>query len=183
MRKVTEQNPNTPDFEQVVKLLALFSDATNRLSEMESEANQQFLEIIDDKLPEYAQLQEACKQAETALETICRMHLEWFTKVKSIKTPYGKVLFHSSTELDIANDEATVRLLRAEHKANPKFAADDYIRSVEAPNVEALESLSDAELERFMIKRVRKENFSATPAKVGFGKAVKEAAEPKQAAA
>jgi hypothetical protein len=34
-----------------------------------------------------------------------------------------------------------------------------------------------------MVKRVKKENFSATPAKVDFGKAVKEAAVEKEAAA
>lgn len=166
-----------------MKLLAVLSDATNRLMEIESDANEQFLVIIDDRKAEYAQLQQACIRAETALETICKMHPEWFTRAKSIKTPYGKVMFHSSTVLEITNEEATVRLLRAWEKTNPEFNARDYIRSVDSPNIEALESLPDSVLDQFMVKRVKKENFSATPAKVDFGKAVKEAAVEKEAAA
>lgn len=182
MKKVTDKNPSTPDFAEVINLLSILSDATSQLAAIEAEANTQLLDILDDAKKEYAQLQEAAKKAEAALEVICRAHPEWFENAKSIKTPYGKVLLHKSTSLEVTNEEATLRLLHAEERANPDFHAADYVRIKEEPNLEALELLSDQDLERFMIKRIIKDVFSATPAKIDFGKAVEKAIEKKEAA-
>jgi len=176
-KRTTYTPPPTPDFEEIINLLAIFSAASNTLREIETDANSELLEIIDDVKTDYAAAQETATKAETALETICRAHPEWFQTARSIKTPYGKVQFHRGTKLVIENPEATCRLIRA-------IAPDksgECIRSVEEPDKEVLETWSDSDLDRIMVKRVVDDSFSATAAKVDFGKAVKEAAEPKPA--
>lgn len=172
--RTTEIQPATPDFEEVIRLLAVFSAASNSLREIEASANGELLELIDEFKKDYAAYQEAATKAEAALETVCRMHTEWFTAARSIKTPYGKVQFHRGTKLVIENAEATCRLLRA---VLPPDLAGTCIRSVEEPNKESLETWTDEELAKVMVKRVVDDSFSVTPAKVDFGKAVKEAAE------
>lgn len=172
-RRTTDHAPESPDFAEVVKLLAVLSEAESRLAQIEAEANSELLELIDEHKAEYARLQEAATKAETALEGICRAHPEWFQVAKSIKTPYGKVAFRTGTSLEVKDDEATVKLIRA---ILPKDEAAKFVRIVEVPDLEALEKLDDAELSKFMVKRVSADVFSATAAKVDFGKAVKEAA-------
>jgi len=174
------------DFNEVVNLLAVFSEATSRLAEIEAAANSALLEIIDEHKTEYATLQEACKKSETALEGLCRSHPEWFTAARSLKTPYGRVGFRSGASLTVRDDEATVKLLRAEYErtlarreadgSTAVFQVEDYVRVVELPNLEALEKLDDETLKKFMVARVQADSFSVTAATVNFGKAVKEAA-------
>ena len=177
---------DSPDFKELVNLLAVFSEASGRLAEIEAGANAELLQLIDEHKGEYAKLQETCNKAQAALETIARSHPEWFATQRSIKTPYGKVSFRSAPSLVVENEEATVKLLRAELERTkaqrhvdaqtPVFAAQDYIRTVELPNLEALEALDDAMLAKFMVKRVVADSFSVSPAKVDFGKAVKDSA-------
>lgn len=182
----TVEPSESADFNEVVNLLAIFSEATSRLAEIEAAANSALLEIIDEHKTEYATLQEACKKSETALEGLCRAHPEWFTTVRSLKTPYGRVGFRSGASLVVRDDEATVKLLRAEHErtvarheadgATGIFPVDNYVRVVELPNLEALEKLDDELLKKFMVARVHADSFSVTAATVNFGKAVKETA-------
>lgn len=185
-RRTTAAQPESPDFAEVINLLAVFSEAKTRLAELEAGANAALLELIDEHKADYAQLQETATKAETALEVLCRRHPEWFRDAKSLKTPYGKVAFRSGSSLVVKDDEATVNLLRAEEArtharreaGHPEeiFKAADFIRTVELPNLEALEKLDDATLKKFMVSRVNGDVFSATAAKVDFGQAVKEAA-------
>ena len=179
---VTEND--SPDFKEMVNLLAVFSQASIRLTEIEADANSELLTLIDEHKKEYAELQEVCNRSQAALETIARSHPEWFAAQRSIKTPYGKVSFRSSPSLVVENEEATVKLLRAEQERTkaqrnvdaqtPVFPAQDFIRTVELPNLEALEAMDDATLAKFMVKRVVKDSFSVSPANVDFGKAVKD---------
>ena len=183
-RRTTTALPSDPAFADAIKLMALGSDAANRLAEIEAEANGRLLELIDDCRADYSQCQSALTAAEAALEVHARAHPEWFGKVKSIKTPYGKIAFRQGSSLKVKDDEATVKLLRAlEPTLNSKlkagdapFIAEDYIHTVEVPNLEALEKLPDESLALFMVQRVVGDTFSFTPAKVEFGQAVSESA-------
>ena len=178
--------PEAPDFQELVNLLAVYSEASSRLAEIETAANAELLQLIDEHKDDYAKLQDACNKAHDALETICRSHPEWFAGARSIKTPYGRVALRSASSLDVKDDEATVKLLQAEHErtkaqravdgTSAVFAVDDYIRVVQVPNLEALEKLDDATLGKFMVKRVVADTFKVTPAELDFGKAVKDAA-------
>lgn len=174
MKKQPDPIPPSPDFQEVVNLLAVFSQAANVLRQIEADANGELLELIDELKADYAAAQEAATRAESALETVCRAHPEWFQSARSIKTPYGKVSFHKGTRIEFDNAEATCRLLR--HVLEPD-EADDYIRRVEEPDKEAMAALTDEVLKAVMARRVPEDSFSVTAAKVDFGKAVKEAAE------
>ena len=186
-RKTIAPTPDSPDFLAVVNELDILSQATTGLAEIEAAANGKLLELITEYKKDYAKFQLAATTAETNLEKLCRAHPEWFSdKKKSITTPYGKVSFHKSTKLVVKDAEATVRLLLAKQAlsesqhnldgVSPVFRAAPYINKIEVPNIEALEVLTDVELDEFLIKRELKDNFSATPATVNFGKAVTEAA-------
>ena len=183
-KKARQQFEATADFQEMVNLLAVFSEATNQLAELETSVNAEVLEMIDDHKSDYAKLQEALTKAETALEILARKHPEWFAQKKSIKTPYGTAKLHKGTRLEVTNDEATVKLLRAEQarvlaesEGYTKFNAEDYIRISEVPKLEALETLDDSTLAKFMVRRVTEDKFSVTPAKLDMGKAVAEAAQ------
>ncbi|HMJ65394.1 MAG TPA: host-nuclease inhibitor Gam family protein [Candidatus Binatia bacterium] len=180
--KAKAEQPSKEDFANMVNLLSVYSDASNRLTELETSANFSLLSIVDEHRAEYAQLQKALMEAETALEAIALAHPQWFGEDrKSIKTPYGTVKFHSGIKLVVKNEEATVLLIQREGEHNPEFKADDYLRKVETLNIEALERFDDSTLKKFRIERVREDKFSVVPAKVDMGKAVKEAAEKEAA--
>ncbi len=180
-RNVTEKQPSHPDFATVIELMTVASEHAAKLAEIEAEANLALTELVSEFRKQYAESFRAQGDAEAAMELLCRQHPEWFDAAKSIKTPFGKVAFREGAALLVENDEATVRLLRAaEPQINARlkpgevpWIAEDYIRTIEVPNLEAMEKLPDESLEMFMVKRVVKDSFSFTPAKVDFGKAVK----------
>ena len=182
---MTKQNTTVEkpeDFKNMLDLMAVYSAASHSLEEMGAEINNMLLELIDDKRADYANLQKALTESETALEHIALSHPEWFADARSVKTPYGVVKFHRSTKTVVKNEEVTFLLVKQHAEKNPDFDLSLYIQTSEALNIEALEKLDPALLKAFRINRVESDNFSVTPAKVNLGKAVKEAAEEKKAA-
>lgn len=171
--------PESPDFTEMVKLLAVFTDATNSINVIETEANGELLEILDDKKADYSKLQEALTQSEAAVEVIVRRHPEWFTERASIKTPYGTVKFTTSNYLVIPNEEVSTLLIEQEAEKNPEFNRDEFISTKKVLSVEALEKLDDATLKRLRITRASDKNVKVVAAKVDMGKAVKEALDSK----
>jgi hypothetical protein len=183
MPKTQTDQPASEDFSNMVNLLAVYSEASNRLDELQALANGSLLELIDAHKTEYADLQHTLTESETALEVIALRHPEWFAKDKrSIKTPYGTVKFHASSKLEIKNEEVTLLLLDKLAAENKQFKRADYVREKEELNLEALEKLDEATLKKLRIERVPNDNFSVVAAKVNMGKAVKEAVEREAAA-
>ncbi|MDB6125477.1 MAG: hypothetical protein JWQ71_4470 [Pedosphaera sp.] len=174
MKKIAEL-PNQKDsneFANMVSLLAVYSEASNRLEELQSEINREFLESVDEHQTEYAGLQETLTRTEAALEAVALTHPAWFQTKKSIKTPYGTLT--TSKKLHVPNEEVTLVLLEAESKADAKFQVGHFIRNTPELNLEALEKLDDDMLARLRIHRVTDQNFKVDAAKVDMGKAVKE---------
>jgi hypothetical protein len=170
---------HTDEYKNLIDLLAVYAECTNRLESLQSEIQGSLLEIVDDKRKDYAECQAALSQAEAAIEAIATSHPEWFSeKRRSIKTPYGTVSFRKSTSLDVPNEEASIILIE---QNLPQEQAAQYVRQEKALNLEALEKLTDAELKPFRIKRVTSDSFSVKAAKIDLGKAVKEAAEKEAA--
>jgi len=167
------------DFKNMCDLLSVFSEGTAQLRAMQGEMDSMFLSLVDDKKGEYATLQKAVTESETALEVIARRHPEWFAEKRSIKTPFGTVKFARSTVLEIKNEELTIELVRGvlvSESQDPAATEAQFIREVEELDREALEKLDDDTLKSLKVKRVAKDNFSVTAASVDLGKAVKEAA-------
>jgi hypothetical protein len=184
--------PQTEEFQNLINLLAVYSEATNQLANLQSVANDHLMEVLDDLKPQYADLQGKLLEVESAMELIARKHPEWFTDRKTIKTPYGSVSLKSSSALEVPNEEAV--LVRIELEAQRRFPTpaqqkerEEFIakftRAEVSLNKEALEGEDDAFLKQLGVARVHKQNFSAKPAALDLGKAVSETnADQKQAA-
>jgi hypothetical protein len=174
------------DFKKMVRLCALFTEASNALAGLENTCNTEYAALIGEHKEDYALTQDVLISAEAAIETIAIKHPDWFPKERrSVKTPFGTVAFHKSTKLEVKNEELAVVLLQQQADAEatlakaenrePQFSRETYLRQRTELNIEALEGLSDAQLKALRIDRVEKNNFSVKPAKVDMGKAVKEA--------
>ncbi len=192
MAKKTNQFAESPDFKKLVELLSTLSNATNQLEKLQNGANGKFLKLVDRKRDEYSRLQATITQTENELEQLAVKHPEWFGEKRSIKTPFGTVTFHSSSALDIENEELSVALIKHEiERAEQSLIHTDgsaarealiarleklkgCIRTVEELDKESLEKLDDAELKTFKIGRNQKNNFAAKPLKLDLGKAIKE---------
>ncbi len=172
------------DFKNMVDLLSVFSEATNRLDELEAEVNKDQLEVVDEHKAEYAKLQEKLTEAESALELIARKHPDWFVAKKTIKTPYGAIsLKDNPPKLDAPNAEVSILLIEqkaeADEAARPGTGLSPlrrFLRQHTELNLEALAELTDGELTDLRIKRTKSDTFKVAPARLDLGKAVKEAA-------
>jgi hypothetical protein len=174
---------NPDDFKNLVDLLAVFSEATNRLDDLSVDVNQSIIELVDEHKAEYASLQQKLVEAEGALEILARRHPDWFVAKKTIKTPYGSVsLKDNPPKLDAPNAEVSIVLIEAEIKAEeatrPGIVSPKrkLLRQHTELNLEALGQLNDAELAAYRITRTQSDTFGVKAAKLDLGKAVKEAA-------
>lgn len=157
------------DYKNMVDLLAVFSEAHTRQSQLQAQLNEQFLDGVDSHKAEYAAIQHALGAAEAAIEELCRKHPEWFAKRKTLKTPYGEVKSVSSAKLLAASDDASIRLIRA------AGLGDAFIRTRDELDREALERCTDEQLACFGIRRVATETITVKPIDVDLGKAVRDA--------
>ena len=125
--------PNTTekpeDFKNLIDLMSVYSQASHSLDEMAAEINNMLLELIDDKRTDYASLQKALTESETAMEHIALSHPEWFTDARSVKTPYGIVKFHRSTKTVVKNEELTLLLVKQHAEKNKDFDLSLYVQS------------------------------------------------------
>lgn len=194
MRAKKIEMPVTEDFQNLINLLAVYTESTNRLAELQAEVNNALLEILDEMKGEYAQAQEAAARAEAAMELIALKHAkEWFSEKRTIKTPYGTVSLRTTSKLAVSNEEATlVRIRLAAEKAFPGNGPEEvlareefvgrFIRTKEELNLEGLEAEEDAFLRGLGITRNTVDKFTAKPATLELGKAVKEAVSTEAAA-
>lgn len=183
--KKAEPTAAAGDFTNLINLMSVLAEASTRMTQLTAETQSDFLDLVDGHKPEYAALQETIMRTEEALELAARQHPEWFVDAKTIKTPFGTVSFRTSTKLEIPNEELTIVLIEQRIAAEQAQAAElgagesasaALLRQTTSLNLEALEQLEDAELQRLRIARVRNDSFRATPLKLDLGKAVKAAA-------
>jgi hypothetical protein len=163
------------DFKELIELLSLVSQASNKLGTMEAATNKEVFEMLEAKMPEFTLLQGTLTEAENKIKEICIKNPGWFSVKKTLATPYGSVKSHSSTVLETENEDVSIVLLEREAEINKEFKPADFLRQQKKLNLESLERLTDAELARFRIKRVPKETINVKPAKLDMGKAVEEA--------
>jgi len=168
--------PSDAEYANLVDLLALHTEATTRMGELENAVQEAYLAIIDENRKLYASLQSMISDSEAAIKLSALQHPEWFQAVKTLKTPYGTVGFRSATKLEVANEEMTIALIERLPDA------ELYLRTRKFLNLEALEMLEDFALKGLKIARVTSDKCTVTPAKIDLGKAVKKAAEKEEVA-
>lgn len=172
----TPPDPKSQDFKNLVDLLAVYSEATHSLDEMQANLNNEAMIVIDQYREDYAKMQKTLTEAETSIEIIAIRNPGWFAEKKGLKTPYGTVKFTRSNPLVVSNEELAIVLIEREaHTLG--LDPENLIRERKELNLEVLETLTDEQLRMFRLRRVAKENFSVVAAKIDLGKAVKEAAE------
>lgn len=174
--------PDSKDFRQLVGLLQIYSEASASLDAIEAQAAKEYLAVITRHKDDYACLQAVLTGTEKVAEDICRAHPEWFTEKKGLKTPFGTAKLTRTTKLEVDDEQESLLLLHREAGRDKKFPVANFVREVLALNREALEQLGDYDLQKFKVARRTEQSFTITPAKVDMGKAVKEAAESKEAA-
>ena len=173
---MSDQNKSVPDaqsYKNLVDLMALHAEAVGRMAALENELQQEWLELVDKRRKEYAELQHTIADSQESIEMLATLNPQWFEKAKTLKTPYGTVAFRSTTKLNVKNEEVTIVLI--EQRGEEEAAK--FIRTTKGLNLEALEQLEDAELKKLRITRETTESCTVKAAKVDLGKAVKKAAE------
>ncbi len=182
MSKTPPIDTESSDYKNLVELLGVFSEATNRLDELQTQANRDFLEIADEHRKEYTALQEKISAAESAIKEVVARNPGWFEKRKSAVTPYGTVKLTSGTKLEVADTEVTVALLLKHGTVDRDFDVSLYVRNEPVLRLEALETMDDAMLEKFKIKRVTTSGVKLEAARVDLGEALKTEQPVKEAA-
>ncbi len=157
-------------YKNLVDLMAIHCEATARMGELENDLQQCWLDLVDARRKDYAELQGILGNTENAIEESAILNPQWFSKVKTLKTPYGTVGVRKVSKLECKNEEVSLLLLEQLGQDGLPF-----VRTVKALNLEALEKLDDSELERLRIRRITANTYKITPAKVDLGKAVKNA--------
>jgi hypothetical protein len=181
MKKNKMELTNPDQFEQMVGLLAEFTDTANLLARLENDLNHEFLKLLKSELKDYAAYQNIITEAEKRIKEIAERNPQWFAK-PTIKTPFGTVKRTTGTSLVTESEELSVELISREGELDPRFLPVDYLRTRIELDREALEKLPDDKLRRFGIRRETRTDIKVSAANVDMGKAVEEAIEQEKAA-
>lgn len=165
------------DFADLVNLLQQLTETTAALRKLEGKVTARYIDTVTDSVEEYKALQTKLGEAEAALAVIAERNPQWYAEKSNVSTPFGEVKRTSATELVIADEAATIVLIRAANRS------EDFLRVTTTVNREALEKLEDDALTKFGVSRKTTYNFKPSAAKVDLGKAVKAAEKTAKAAA
>lgn len=170
--------PPPTDYTLFVELLQRFSSLSNDLALIEGDMTECQLKAATAAITEYAVLQEQVAQLEQRIAAIFAAHPEWREKdSKSIKTPFGSVSCKETKKLKVQNEAVTITLIKALAAAEPKSETwPALLRVTTELDKEALEKLSDEQLEQLGVTREVTEPITVKPFKADAAKAVKAAA-------
>lgn len=168
--KPTEAQEEQEAYANLVNLQSILSEAQAQLDKLQNEVQTEYIDLVDAKKKDYARLQQNIASAQEGIEYLATVNPQWFVKSRTLKTPYGTVSFRKTTKLEVRNEELSIVLLEQLGQDGLPFLIPS-----KKLNIEALEKLTDQELERLKIKRVTEDSCTVKPAKVDLGKAVKAA--------
>lgn len=159
-------------YKNLVDLMAIYNESSTRMDELENDLQMAWLDLVDARRNDYAELQEAVAGSSAAIETLATLNRQWFADSKTLKTPYGSVSFRTATKLEVKNEEVTILLIEQMGED-----AAIFLRLKKELNLEAMEHLDDADLKDMRVRRVTTESCTVKAARVDLGKAVKAAAQ------
>lgn len=164
------------DFARLVELQQEHTRSSTELERIETEMTKDSQAGAAKHTAEYVCHQERKAAVETEIKALFARNPQWLDAgEKTVKTPFGSVSSRTATSLEIPDEDATVALLELRAARDKDFDASLFIRTRKVPNVEALESLTDAELSKLGVTRTTTERVTVKPAKVDATKVVKAA--------
>lgn len=169
MISTTEGVAGMDAFARFVDLLQTHSRFANQLAELEVAMNREAQAAAGSRAEDYVVLQEELGKLDIELKLLFNSHPEWRGEKKSVATPFGAVEQRSVTELEVPNPAVTVALIEG------RYLNSAFLHITKEPNLEALEALSDDELAKLGINRVKKESITVKATKVSVAKVVKNA--------
>jgi hypothetical protein len=171
-------------YNQLNELLAEFSQLSAELSIIEAEVNDSQIEAARPLLPRHANATARLGEIETKLRAIAVENPELFPEDKKThQTPFGAISFRTSKHLKVEDEEKTVLLIKvacgkeatraARAGEAPRFTEETLLRTIQKPDLEALEKLDDALLAMFQVERKTDEKFAVKPLAVKADKLIK----------
>ena len=171
------------DFNNLINLLSVFSEATAQMTALQSEIDQQQLDTVDEHKARYAELQRALTDSEGAIKALAAMHPEWFQAAKkSVGTPYGTLASRATTKHEAPDEALSIALiektaegheLRARHEEAALLRS--FVRVEKSLDLEALDKADAELLAKLRIVRIKDVSYTVKPATVKLGQAVKAA--------
>jgi hypothetical protein len=176
---------NATQYNRLNELLSQFSTLTAALEGAEAEIKTVQLAAAQELLPKHAAAKVGLASIEGLIRKLCdEFYEELFPAEKrSHKTPFGEVMYRKSSSLEFDDEEQVVlRIDQAceeeearalAEKRAPLFTVAEMLRTKVEPNLEGLESLTDAALHLFGLKREHKDNFAVKPFAMKTDKPIK----------
>lgn len=161
----------TDDFEIVSRRLELLAKSTTARDAIKLELEQEYQKLLTSRKTELGKQEKRIEFAENVILLIAAEHPEWFSDKKTLTTPFGSVHSHASTSHKVVDEQHSIRLIKA-----AALRTDDevqrarligLIRIREELNLEAVECLSEKDLNALRIVRVKGNSLSIKIAKAG----------------
>ena len=189
----TLEAPSTA-FAKFIDTFAVFNQATRDLAAIDVQVNTAVQDLITGASERYTALLATEKKAKEELIAAVKANPAWFDGKKSLTTPFGKIETRTTKSLEIENEAIATRLILetfcdvratvegqtlkiAGNLARLLGNAAEFLHIDIKPNREALEKLTDSELEVLGIARKTTETITPKPQSLDLGKAI----EPKKA--
>ncbi|HSI11747.1 MAG TPA: host-nuclease inhibitor Gam family protein [Chthoniobacter sp.] len=164
----------TDDFDIISRRLELYAKSTTARDLIKLELEQEHQKALTARKSQIDKQEKRIEFAENVILMIAAEHPEWFTDKKSLVTPFGSINSRATTSHKVSDEQHTIRLIKA-----AATRTDDeiqrarllgLIRVKEELNLEAVECLSEKELNALRIVRVKGASLSITIAKAGAKK-------------
>lgn len=170
------QAGQSQDFARLIELQQEHTKSSTELERIQTVMTADSQAAAAAQTTDYVIHQERVAAMEREIRALFARNPQWLTDgEKTVKTPFGSVSSRSVASLEIPDAEATVVLLELRAVKDKDFDASLFIRTQKVPNVEALESLDDAELSKLGVTRTKTERVTVKAAKMDAAKVVKAA--------
>jgi len=156
MRKVKSAELKVKSWEEVDASLRRMGEIDIIISKIEGEMTLNINEIKAKADKDSEKLRKEYDDIEEAVSAFCGEHKQEFTKTRSKELTFGIVAFRVVTKIAIKSKEACLAAMHA-------LKLDNYIRTIEEPDKQAMEDLDDAVLAKVGAKRKTEDKLRIEP--------------------
>lgn len=163
-------------YNRINELLAEYSGVSAELEKAEANIKSRQLKSAETLLPEHARLKIRLDELETELRKLSDAnYAELFpgAEKRNHKTPFGELTYRKSSSIQYDDREKVLLKIKLEcrreaeaavNERRPRrFSEEQFIRTHEEPNLDALASVDDSLLALLGFHRVQADNFKVKP--------------------